>query len=88
MKKSINVVYFGGSVGVYLDGELFAYESYAGGGMENLFNRTLELMTKEIERVEKLGISDESEFWDNVNYGHHWIPPLQLESFKQYCQAI
>lgn len=88
MKNIVSVIYFGGSVGVYLNNELYTYGQYRDGGIEDLFNRCLELMTKNIERVEKFGISEESEFWDTVHHSYDWIPPLNLEKFKKYCTSI
>lgn len=88
MKNTLSVIYFGGSIGVYLNNELYAYEQYGNCGIQDLFNRCLELMTHGIEIVEKLGISDESEFWGTVQDSIDWIPPLRLEGFKKYCISI
>lgn len=79
---------FGCDIQVYLNNELYTYGQYRDGGIEDLFNRCLELMTKNIERVEKFGISEESEFWDTVHHSYDWIPPLNLEKFKKYCTSI
>ena len=88
MSNTLSIIYFGGSIGVYLNNELYKHQSYRNCGIEDLFNDCLELMTKNIERVEKLGISDESEFWDTVQYSNNWNPPLHLEKFKNYCFSI
>ncbi|PLS19331.1 hypothetical protein CVD28_02645 [Bacillus sp. M6-12] len=84
----LSIIYFGGSVGVYLNNELYTYRQYRDCGIEDLFNSCLELMTKNIQRVEKFGISDESEFWDTVNHSFDWIPPLNFDTFKKYCISI
>ena len=92
MKKSkvLSVVYFGGSAGMYLDGELTMYRGYQAGGEFDLWCKTLDILkTEDISEVKKYMISDESDFWDTVEYsGGDWEVPDELSQIMKNCEEV
>lgn len=86
MTKVLRVIYFGGSIGLYMNDKLYAYQTLNEGGIYELFHRSLDLLN--ISRVEKYGISEESEFWDTQTVTSDWLPPKHFETIQSYCQLI
>lgn len=81
MKKMVQVI-FGGSMALYVDGELAIYRKSF--DYNEILTFLLESIHKNFEPIQTIRISDESTFWDTQNVqGNFWIPNNNLETLKE-----